>query len=954
MPNTSFELEVATEKPKAIVYANEYIKKPLAKLLRQKGLSVSSSGSGDYIIDLQGNPQAIQTAQEQGTKYLRLLIGPQAKPDLSQLNNWRLVRTNYLIGEHTPENTFLANTIKQAIYNQQLEFPCPADHLLYPIALRDLVHGLWQALVLPSTNQKEFLILGSKVKAKELAEYLENLGQTTQGISFQKTSQLPTYDQDLINQSRQSLKWQPKKNWQEAVKDGFQALWQKLEPEEQTPAPPRPKETEPLEEEEKQFAQEDEKTIPENELAPPEQKPQLPDFGEQDEDEEELIVVDQEPKIKDILSQFDQPEPEPQPKKENKVKKQTREKPVQEIKDSQPKKSSWNWKQSAFLLFLFIFIFFFAVWAKPISGLVFGGLKLRGALNDIPQQNWASAQKKIDQAETHFQRAEDFSHHSKLRFLLFGTEKTLGKISQVGYQAALTAKTSIPLVKQSLTLNQAIFQNEDLNWQETLTELNWRQNQLTFQLNKLQALLNTQWSAIPQRWQDLPNKWQEKLNKANLALNQTSQVTPYLDWVTGANGERRTYLVLLQNNMELRPTGGFIGSFALLTFEDGTLTNFEVKDVYQADGQLKGHVEPPTPIKEILGEANWYLRDSNWNPDFPQSAENAEWFLDKELGREVDGVIGFNLEAAKKLISAFGEINLPDYNETITADNLFERAEYWSEKESFAGSHQKAAFLGVLGQQLFERIKAAEPNEYLNLGQAVWQAIKEKEILTYMNHDQLAQKLNQLNWDGSIRNPSCNQTTCFSDYLFLVEANLGVNKANYFLKRGIEQAIDFKADGQINHTLKINYENTAHSNNWPGGKYTAWLRVYLPLNTQVEKIISYDPLTNTNRKTLSSNQQTANNKQIIGIKVEVPIETKRTIEIDFNQKINNIDSQELGYLLYWQKQSGYRKTPTSILVSYPDSWQPLQVNPAANVVSGKLLFNQQLEKDIKLGIQFGK
>lgn len=89
---------------------------------------------------------------------------------------------------------------------------------------------------------------------------------------------------------------------------------------------------------------------------------------------------------------------------------------------------------------------------------------------------------------------------------------------------------------------------------------------------------------------------------------------------------KQTYLVLLQNNMELRPTGGFIGSFALLTFNKGQLLDFEVRDVYSTDGQLKGHVEPPTELKEHLGEAGWYLRDSNWDPDFPTSAARAAWF----------------------------------------------------------------------------------------------------------------------------------------------------------------------------------------------------------------------------------------------------------------------------------------------------------------------------------------
>jgi hypothetical protein len=70
----------------------------------------------------------------------------------------------------------------------------------------------------------------------------------------------------------------------------------------------------------------------------------------------------------------------------------------------------------------------------------------------------------------------------------------------------------------------------------------------------------------------------------------------------------KTYLILFQNNMELRPTGGFIGSYGLATFDSGRLTDLTINDVYSADGQLNGHVEPPAPIKDYLGEANWWLQ----------------------------------------------------------------------------------------------------------------------------------------------------------------------------------------------------------------------------------------------------------------------------------------------------------------------------------------------------------
>jgi len=146
------------------------------------------------------------------------------------------------------------------------------------------------------------------------------------------------------------------------------------------------------------------------------------------------------------------------------------------------------------------------------------------------------------------------------------------------------------------------------------------------------------------------------------------------------------------------------------------------------------------------------------------------------------------------------------------------------------------------------------------------------------------------------------------------------------------------------------------SESWPGGKYLSWLRVYLPKQSKIEEIVAYDPLNAQNRKIIGVDkrkEEIADGKEVIGFQVKVPIRQRLTVEIRFSQQ-QNTNNDKLGYLLYWQKQSGYRETPVSLLVSFPENWQPLQVNPSASLVSGKLLFNQQLDKDLNFGVEFGK
>jgi hypothetical protein len=424
----------------------------------------------------------------------------------------------------------------------------------------------------------------------------------------------------------------------------------------------------------------------------------------------------------------------------------------------------------------------------------------------------------------------------------------------------------------------------------------------------------------------------------------------------GLDGKKREYLVLFQNETELRATGGFIGSYGILSFQDGKLLNFDVQDIYEADGQLKGHVEPPVEIKNYLGEANWFMRDANWSPNFIRASGDIQWFLDKEINRKVDGVIGINLAVAKSIVGVIGEVNVPDFKEKITKENLYEQAEFYSENKFFPGSTQKASFLGSLGKQLFENIKELEAKEQLNLVVVLIDLLEKNEIQMAFNDKETMATTADLGWNGGIYQGKCFKENCFSDYLFVVESNLGVNKANYFLYRNMEQMVDISANS-VGRVLKINYENTAKNNNFPGGDYKNYLRVYLPINVNLSQISLIDGNNSNLKKVYTSDELTikeVDGKKEVGFLVTVPVMSKKTVEIRYSSENNLSDKNNFSYLNYIQKQSGFGDTGLVTLISFPNDWQPLQVEPQASMVGGKLLFNQKMDKDIKMGVELGR
>jgi nucleoside-diphosphate-sugar epimerase len=423
-------------------------------------------------------------------------------------------------------------------------------------------------------------------------------------------------------------------------------------------------------------------------------------------------------------------------------------------------------------------------------------------------------------------------------------------------------------------------------------------------------------------------QWRRQLTEAQQAL---AIVPAILE-----SQEKQTYLVLLQNNQELRPTGGFIGSFALLTIEKGKILDFRVEDSYTADGQLKGYVEPPEVIKKHLGEDIWWFRDSNISPDFPTSAARAAWFIQKEMDREVAGVIGVNLQLVQNLLQAMGPIYVSDYQEQITAENVFERAEYHSEVNFFPGSTQKKDFLGSLSRALFENIRQLESGQLAGLAQATVKSLNERALMVWLPGAKEASLLDQYGWDGALREPPTGLpefgTVELADYLMPVEANFGVNKANYFVRRSSNHEVAIQKNGEVKETFTLTLTNTSTSEAWPGGRYKNYLRLYLPQDVRLDAVRASKQRGQEGDIIKSKDLDIGSElgKRVVGFLIEVPPLEEREVTVEYHRRVLfPVNDPEATYVLYWQKQAGIGTNPIQITLTYPLFLKPTKLSQEA-------------------------
>ncbi|PIR98949.1 hypothetical protein COT87_02090 [Candidatus Collierbacteria bacterium CG10_big_fil_rev_8_21_14_0_10_44_9] len=416
-------------------------------------------------------------------------------------------------------------------------------------------------------------------------------------------------------------------------------------------------------------------------------------------------------------------------------------------------------------------------------------------------------------------------------------------------------------------------------------------------------------------------------------------------------GGRRKYALLFQNNMELRSTGGFIGSFAIITLENGKLYDMPVFDVYEVDGQLKGHVEPPKPIKDILGESNWYLRDSNFDPDFPTTASRVQWFIKKSMNIDLDGVIALNINSLSNILKATGPIDVRDYSENVTETNLVERSQFHAEGNFFPGSTQKKEFFSSVASAIFLRLSSMSIDERNSFTKALGNSIEDKNTLISLTSPSLERIFKTLGWNGNLTDLPCpTDSACYKDYVMVVDNNFGINKVNYFIKRSLEEIITINNNLSVNHVIRLNYTNTSTSSSWPSGIYKNYQRLYLPIGTTISDI-------KINGKQLDSKDYTISlehDKQVLAYLVSVPVGGKVLVEVSYNtQQLQR--GGELTYSLYWQKQSGTSSADLlTIYLNYPPYLLPTIVSPQSEISSNQLKFNLTNDTDHRITVKFSK
>jgi len=364
--------------------------------------------------------------------------------------------------------------------------------------------------------------------------------------------------------------------------------------------------------------------------------------------------------------------------------------------------------------------------------------------------------------------------------------------------------------------------------------------------------------------------------------------------------EEMTYLVLFQNNLELRPSGGYLGNFGIVKINKGEIRSFEIHDTNIFDGFGKIVTDPPQPIKDGLKISNWQMRDGNWSPDFPIAAQQVEYFYHLQGGQEnFDGIIGFNASVLVNLLKLTGPIYLPEFDKEFKSEDALYQLEYEVEKgyiERGIESGRRKSILKNLAKEILNKLMEKDIWQQNDLKELAFQELDNRNIILFFKDAEIQEKISQFSWTGEVNRIYPN------DYLMLVEANLAARKSNAFIKREVEYNLDLtKAEPEV--TLRIKYIHQGEEKDWFNDDYRAYLRVYTPYQSWLLEA------KNVEDETVFSEEL---GKTVFGNWIEILTGQEKIIEFKYSlpEKIK----QENQYRILIQKQIGIESLPIKIFI----------------------------------------
>ena len=559
-------------------------------------------------------------------------------------------------------------------------------------------------------------------------------------------------------------------------------------------------------------------------------------------------------------------------------------------------------------------------------------------MQSAQKQDWSTALAKADQADNEFKSALASLDNAQSKPAIKNLAYINNQISDLQYLLK-TGEIVSRLVRQVATPVQALEQItaaspshkfSDLSEAdksrflklvyESQPELNGLKANLDLSVMNLSKIhhIGVLWPVYG-KISDIKNE----LSQASLLVDRASKLVKLMPALAGYPNNSR-FLMIMQNNDELRPTGGFIGVYGVMTVHNGQIVSFKADDSYHLDMPAetnKWNLEPPMPISKYLNVKKWYLRDSNWFPDWPTSAKqiktiyNGESLAINQPVQPFTGLIAINPDLVAQLIKLVGPVTIKDV--TYNADNFQPLLQYNVEvayKDKNISSWDRKEIINELMMEIKNRLYNLPSNSWGEMLSIISNNITAKNIQMYFDNSDWEALAQSLGAGGEIKQDTA------SDYLMVVDANLAALKTDSVMKKNITYTVK-ENKASLDASVELSYRHEGGVD-WRTSRYRTYTRIYAPLGS---KFVSLNGLDQTAADFTAEDNKSLN-KTVFAFFWTVEPGSNKTISLNYTLPDtikNQLDNGE--YQLLVQKESGQRVEKLQVEVTKQNK-RPVRLN----------------------------
>ena len=586
-------------------------------------------------------------------------------------------------------------------------------------------------------------------------------------------------------------------------------------------------------------------------------------------------------------------------------------------------------------LVLVSFLIYFLL--SPIIGIGIGGYIIysdaKKLKDNVTSYNFDQAQRNLDRIDNHFIKIKDNTKRLTWIFTILGDNTILEEMDKIflSTEYALDGGESLITGLEPLALYIKDFEpaisfdvnnppNTTREYRDYLKDMetySYLTSDGAYKFDLAKEIISTvKPSYFPKFSQDYVLQIKDLIKNGSESVDAISSIINFLPDILG-NSERKRYLILLQNQGELRSTGGWISSYGIVGLEGGQIRELFVDDIYNADGNLQVENKtftPPQSLVNALETTDYSFSLVNWEPDLYDVMMESEKLVNAlGKGNDLDGVITIDIRFIQNLLDSWGGIEVPGESELISSENIYSKI-FEMHNEFTPGSDRKSTFLANLANQTVTRLLSSDFADYSKLASVFSESLEEKHLQAVFKNSNATEFFDNRNWDGRLDRKYLSSP-------IPIEWNWGGNKANLYLKRDHNLDVEISGDS-VTYTYEINTINESTTNTYPEGDYINYIRIYLPKEASILNI-----------RGIENNEYDIyyeNEFKIVGGWFNVPIQESNSLTIKYRVSENDVDypilkeNDNVFYKLNIYKQPGTKKESYVLSITYPEDWNILE------------------------------